>query len=442
MKWLSYRYLPLNVFLSYSALVLFCLLFSPVKYLGFNYTGVLFFLTLVVALFSFGYVVGATGKMHPSFGEQKVLLIQGRSKLLFCLLSYLGASVFFKFANLISSGHTISLASMGQNYFDAYSGYRRGEATIDLYYIFNIIDQFLSFFSLVMLFSHFQKFRTYARLAFFAVSFAYLLVNVIAVGKQIFLGEVVVFLIYSQMAHFARVEKKITYRGFFGILVVGVLLFMLFTEILRQRYVAAGIGLFNISERANPLIYWDQSSFVIRVLGDELGFAAGTFMGYFTNGLFGLSLSLSLPFEWCYMLGSSYSLGRIVEILLHSDGMILHCSYPYRVGEQYGWDLSKWHSLFAWMASDLSFGGVILVTPLFSFVYARLWMETVQERNFFSGPLFVYLSLGLVFCYANNQIMHALAGVMLLVVLCLCRLIVRRKVIAVTKVEGQTIGET
>lgn len=78
-------------------------------------------------------------------------------------------------------------------------------------------------------------------------------------------------------------------------------------------------------------------------------------------------MSLTLPFEWSYFVGNSYSLGRIVEILFSANGAVLDHTYPYRVGQTYGWEFDKWHSMFAWLASDISFPGVVLLAPIFAF---------------------------------------------------------------------------
>ncbi|MDT4856068.1 hypothetical protein FQZ97_904440 [compost metagenome] len=201
--------------------------------------------------------------------------------------------------------------------------------------------------------------------------------------------------------------------------IVSLLVFFLFVEILRQRYLAAGIGLDNIYEKTHPLISWNEESLVSSLVGEDYALALGIFLGYFTNGLYGLYLSLTLPFEWSYFVGNSYSLGRIVEIALSADGSILEHTYPYRVGVTYGWGFDKWHSMFAWLASDITFLGILLLAPLFSFLYARLWLQAIKASNPFAGPLFIYLSLGLIFSYANNQIMHGLAGVIVLAVLLL-----------------------
>ena len=169
------------------------------------------------------------------------------------------------------------------------------------------------------------------------------------------------------------------------------------------------------------MIDWDVDSFIVQVLGPGYGFAVGSVLFYFSNGLYGLYLSLTLPFEWSYLVGNSYSLGRIVEIAVGDPGLVLEETYPYRVGVTYGWGLDKWHSAFAWLASDIGFGGILLITPLFARFYARIWKEAVAATNIASGPLFLYLTLGLAFSYSNNQLVHAMSGVLVLIFLLLLR---------------------
>lgn len=217
--------------------------------------------------------------------------------------------------------------------------------------------------------------------------------------------------------NFAAKGRKFDIRTIGIFVLTAILVFFMFLEILRQRYLAAGIGLDNIYERSHPLISWDAESPLFIFFSSDYALALGSFLFYLTNGLYGLYLSLTLPFEWTYFVGNSYSLGRIIEIALSADGFILEQTYPYRVGVTYGWGFDKWHSLFAWIASDITFLGILFLTPLFSFFYARLWLQAIRASNPFAGPLFIYLSLGLIFSYANNQIMHSLAGVIVFVVL-------------------------
>lgn len=341
----------------------------------------------------------------------------------------------------------LSLGNVGSKYVEFYEGYERGKAVIDLFYIMNIFDQASVVVVILLCFYYFGVLGWTGRSAFLFVVITYLLINVVATGKQKYLGDVVVFALFSVAINFA--VKGVRFKPSV-ICVAGaaaVFVFLMFVEILRQRYMAIGIGLDNIAEKVHPLIVWDQSSLVLELVSEDYALAFSMFLMYLTNGLYGLYLSLTLPFEWTYFVGNSYSLGRIVEIAISSDKAVLEHTYPYRVGIIYGWGFDKWHSLFAWLASDITFLGVLLIAPLFSFSYGRLWLQAIKASNPFAGPLFVYLSLGLIFSYANNQIMHTLAGVIVLLVLLtgwvllhVCRTKTLTKVLDVTEGKGPMVA--
>ncbi|CAN1599905.1 hypothetical protein [Pseudomonas mediterranea] len=416
MKILSYRYLPLNLYIGYSAFVLFCLFIGPVEYKGLDYFVLVPFVAGMLFLFFIGYVFGARGN-YSAGGDRLVgrALSYGRISHLVNALLVLGVvSSVWQFYNFLSSDGGLSLSSIGDNYVAGYKGYERGQANVDLMYIINIFEQAISLFLILICFYYFSVMKKLSRYSFLFVVATYLIVNVVGSGKQKYLGDIIIFTFFCTMINFAA--KRTKFKA--SLLILGgaaaAVVFFMFIEILRQRYQAAGITLDNIYEKTHPLIYWDQTSGIFNWVSVDYGLALGIFLGYFTNGLYGLYLSLTLPFDWTYFVGNSYSLGRIVEIALGESGSVLEHTYPYRVGQEYGWGFDKWHSLFAWMASDISFTGVLLLTPVFSFFYAKLWLQAVKASNPIAGPLFVYCSMGLIFSYANNQIMHGLAGVIVL----------------------------
>ncbi|MCQ6258021.1 hypothetical protein [Pseudomonas sp. Q11] len=367
-------------------------------------------------LFFIGYVLGSRGdyRIGRDLLDGRALSYRRLSYLVNALLVLGVLSSFIQLYVFLSSGGELSLNSIGDNYVAGYKGYERGQANVDLIYILNILEQALTLFLILICFYYFSVMRKVPRCAFLFVVVTYLLVNVIGSGKQKYLGDIIIFTFFCMMINFAA--KQVKLKAWIFLLGGGAatIVFLMFIEILRQRYQAAGITLDNIYEKTHPLISWDESSWIFSWVSFDYGLALGIFLGYFTNGLYGLYLSLTLPFEWTYFVGNSYSLGRIVEIVVSENGSVLEHTYPYRVGQEYGWGFDKWHSLFAWMASDISFAGVLLITPIFAFCYARLWMQAVQASNPFAGPLFIYLSMGLIFSYANNQIMHGLAGVIVL----------------------------
>lgn len=415
----SYRYLPMNVYLGYSFFVLLGLFIGPIEYKGLDYPVLVSYVGAIVILFAVGYVAGASGVRHSErayYAGRKALYHDGR--FFFRFILFLGViSAFVQWYSFISSGGGLSLQGIGESYVRGYEDYGRGQAKIDFFYVVNIFKQAIEVLVLLCALYYYSVMGRVARYSFLFVILTYLLINVVGTGKQKYLGDVVVFLFYSLSIVFAAKRKR--FRVVTVSFVVGAVVFaaVLFVEILRQRYSAAGIDLDNIYEKTHPLISWDHGSLISSLVGDDYALPLGMFLGYFTNGLYGLYLSLTLPFEWTFMVGNSYSLGRIAEIVMGADGTILEHTYPYRVGEEYGWGFEKWHSLFSWLASDITFAGVLLLAPLFGFLYARLWLQAVSASNRFAGPLFIYLSLGLVFSFANNQLMHALAGVIVLFVL-------------------------
>jgi len=419
MKIFSYRYLPLNIYIGYSFFVLVSLFVGPMKYKDLDYLLLGSFIALLVFLFWLGYIVGARGdyRQGSNHFEARSVSYQRIGRFLSMLLALGVISSIGQWYSFLASGGELNLDGIGKSYVEGYEGYERGQANIDASYIFNIFDQALAALILLFSFYYFRVMGATARYAFLFVVATYLLINVVGTGKQKHLGDVVIFTFFCIIVNLATIGRKFKVWSLAAAAVVASFVFLMFVEILRQRYLAAGISLDNIYEKTHPLIIWDEASLLSSLVGTDYALALGIFLGYFTNGLYGLYLSLTLPFEWTYFVGNSYSLGRIVEIAFSADGSILEHTYPYRVGLTYGWGFDKWHSLFAWLASDISFFGVLFLTPLFSFLYARLWLQAIKASNPFAGPLFIYLSLGLIFSYANNQIMHGLAGVIVLVVL-------------------------
>ncbi|WP_444946343.1 hypothetical protein ACJJIP_04985 [Microbulbifer sp. VTAC004] len=419
MKIFSYRYLPLNIYIGYSCFVILSLTLGPIEYKDLDYFVLIPFITILVLLFAFGFILGARGEYRiDSFNlDVRSISAQRVSFFISTLLFFAVITSIAHWYSFLALGGKLNLGDIGANYVKGYEGYERGQARVDIFYILNIFGQALITLALLFSIYYYRTMGLLAKSAFCFILITFILVNVVGSGKQKYLGDIVIFTFFCMLINFAAKGRKLNFRTFCVFGLIGLCVFFLFLEILRQRYLAAGIGLDNIHLKTHPLIEWDESSLFFNLIGSEYTLALGIFLGYFSNGLYGLYLSLNLPFEWSYFVGNSYSIGRIVEIGLSTDGFVLEQTYPYRVGEVYGWGFDKWHSLFAWLASDITFIGVLFLTPIFSFLYARLWLQAIKASNPFAGPLFIYFSMGLIFSYANNQLMHGLAGVMVLLVL-------------------------
>jgi len=414
MKLFTYRYLPVNIFLCYTIFVYIALFFGPVKYFGMDYLAVVLFCSAFCAMVLLGFIKGASGSFHVV-----PMPVGPRSEQLINIIIFLAALIAFKsWGQFIMSGRSLSLAAIGENYVSSYDGYERGQASIGFSYILAIFEQTFTTLCLLVVFSHFSALKKSVKILSFFIVFSYLLVNVIGSGKQKYLGDILIFISYSYLVKMAIYKKKIGLNKVLGYIISIFVFIILFSFILSSRYTAIGVDSANIATSLHPLMLWDSDSLLVSVLGEKAAFPMGMFLGYFSNGLYGLSLSLNMDFEWTYLVGNSYSLAKIIEVVFSEPGLILANSYPFRADEL-GWGLDKWHSAFSWFASDISFPGVIILGVFFGFFYGRFWKGALSNKNVFSKPIFIYLSLGAIFLYSNNQMFHALSGVFTFVTLIL-----------------------
>ena len=65
-----------------------------------------------------------------------------------------------------------------------------------------------------------------------------------------------------------------------------------------------------------------------------------------------------------------------------------------------------WHTIFPWLASDLTFVGTLVLFFFISYFYGKSWKEVLIYNNPISILLFSLLSILFVFVPANNQILH------------------------------------
>jgi hypothetical protein len=153
----------------------------------------------------------------------------------------------------------------------------------------------------------------------------------------------------------------------------------------------------------------DESSWVMRNAPSGAQTAVLGLNTYMTQGYYGLSLALREPFEWSWGVGNSMFLTRQAARLFGED--LARTPYPVRI-EKYGWDSYRlWSSVYPWLASDVSFPGVVLVMFLVGRLFASVWLDTLSGRNPFAVALFALLVTALLYVPANNQVLQTGEGV-------------------------------
>jgi hypothetical protein len=165
---------------------------------------------------------------------------------------------------------------------------------------------------------------------------------------------------------------------------------------------------------------------MVRLLPSNVSAGAVALSSYITQGYYGLSLSLQVPFLPNYGIGNSMFLYKNAAELLNNPDLETR-PYPLRL-QQYGWDgYLYWSSIYPWIASDVTFPGTILVVALIGYLFARTWLETVYTRNPFAIAVYAQFSIMLFYFSANNQLFQNGEGVFgFLGLLCLW-LVSRRK---------------
>lgn len=126
---------------------------------------------------------------------------------------------------------------------------------------------------------------------------------------------------------------------------------------------------------------------------------------YMTQGYYALDLALGEPFVPCWGFGNSYFLAGLTSSIF-GRGVILERSYPARIEEGSGWSLwQRWHSFYVWMASDVTFPGVLVVIFFVGRLFCMMWNDVIYGRNIFATALLPLLVLMIFYFPGNNQVL-------------------------------------
>lgn len=135
-------------------------------------------------------------------------------------------------------------------------------------------------------------------------------------------------------------------------------------------------------------------------------FAFEMLTAYVSQGYFGLSLGLKEEFTSTYGLGhSSFIMSMYTKFV---DDSMYKRSYLYKIS-QAGWDdKAQWSTIFAWIASDVSFPAVPLLMVVFGFLWGSSWRSAVVYGSDTGALIFLFMSLAVFYMPANNQLTQTL----------------------------------
>lgn len=138
-------------------------------------------------------------------------------------------------------------------------------------------------------------------------------------------------------------------------------------------------------------------------LDERLMLGLGTVTGYLSQGYYGLYLALSRPFEWTRGLGhSSFLMSTYVQST--GDMSLYQRSYVFRLGADRWPAEYHWSTLMTWLASDITFGGVLLFILVVGVILARSWSDAVLAQSDRAAIVFCLTMLLLFYLPLNNQL--------------------------------------
>ncbi len=381
-------------------------IFGPLGYLGYDIASTAGFVTVFLVLFSLGYVLGVNRPTQISSRLSRDYANQFSRKLfvLSCWVSFF-VTTFLIVNAAATGGINFNIFKTGEAYIDSYDGYERNQGSYSKSFLITSLGALCVFVTTIWGLYSYKLLTFKFKLLVIYTVVGSLLIYTLGGGKQKQFGDMIVYCVCLY-----AIKRASTGRLSFGFifktgatLLVGASVLMV---LLASRYRAIGIDIYNHGDAFHPLMYLKEDSFVLQILGDNLGFVVAIFCGYLGQGYFGLSLALNQDFTWTAFAGSSYSISVILTQFFGLPFMVEE-SYPYLVGKNTGWGSSKWHSVFAWLASDLTFSGTLAFGFVFGYGYAVCWRESIFRQNPYSVLMFCLLTIGIAYAPANNQLMHS-----------------------------------
>lgn len=399
-------YLPLLLIVVYIVFGYGLSIVGPMKYKDYWWEAVGLFLAVFCVIFSLGFALGVRSLAdlrlrrleppEPRPGWMFKVLLLGIGMIYIGMASY----------SVIQGQTSYSLTSAGEHYIESYKDYVRNTGSYSFDFIFFEILYLPTMILVAMGYYYFMKLSSSWKLLFVLFIVGYVVHYVLGMGKQKQLGDLVIVFVAVLMVKFVQSGKRISWWPKIALAAAGVAGILAFSALLGARYAAADIGVENFALKAHPLTSMDLDNWLFHLLGSRNGFPFAMFSSYFTNGYYGLSLAMHLDFQWTMFIGNSYSVMVVFNKFFGFDFLAPY-TYPYRVGEMFGWGQSKWHSAFAWLASDLTFPGTLLLFGPIGYLWGKVWVEAVALGRRSSIVLFGILLVGLIFLPANNQLVHS-----------------------------------
>lgn len=147
---------------------------------------------------------------------------------------------------------------------------------------------------------------------------------------------------------------------------------------------------------------FDQGSLVMKLCPPPLQPTLIYLTSYLSQGYYGLSIALPLPWTPMFGVGNSAFLMAKLDPVFGID--LNQYSYQTKV-EAYGWDAwGNWHTIYVWLANDVSFVGVIPLMFVLGYFFAEVVKAAIIRRGNLASVILCLLFVMFFYFPANNQV--------------------------------------
>lgn len=413
-----YTYLPLCLIVLYVAFSLFLYEFGPFAWI--TYEPVVFWLLNFSYIFALigGWKTGTTIKVSAIKKENQLY-----SKTLRLLRFAIPVNLCYEYLNALRRFQLQSLNPMlliralhngVGNMGDAYNLYQSsvgisGNTAFGGIYLtlFSLVWEFISFNIVILSVIFFKNLNRFSKVTTIT-TLALIAVEYIATGTNIGIFRLLLIFIVLFLLRIIQSKKeggKKRNTGSIAFIIFSVLMAIImltiFSIIMQSR---GGINFWQYSNYNIGGIRIDNGSIFFKILPSSLHMLLISVTGYLTQGLYGFSLCLRVPWHFCYGIGHSTALMNLTK---GATRAIRENTYQYRI-TQFGWeDGMRWHSMYSWIANDTSFFGVVIVMFTIGTLFCIAYRDSILTNNPFAKLIVYYFSLLSFFIPCNNQLFQS-----------------------------------
>lgn len=410
---------PVKIFSLYWIFCLLLYAFGPFRWVTFK--PVLFW-TLNILYLLFFYLGWGSSRIFNLGGARRWTetndrrLVKKLGYLIYINLFYEIINTFrmFQFTSFDVGGLVNRLSYGISNMGDSYNSFQdnvnatsAGVVGGSLVTLFNYVWDIWAFSTLIFSVMYFKKLKLHQKIIA-GITIALEVIAYLARGTNIGIFRIILIIpviYYLKYMGGTRNKKKNTKdnkKNRIRLIVLGglgvVIMVTIFFIIMKSR---GGIAFWKHSFYNIGGIHIDQDSVFFKILPSGFHQLLVSLSGYLSQGFYGMSLSMRVPWEPHWGIGGSMALQNLLKNFIPT---ISERTYQVRI-EQFGWDsYTQWHTMYTWIANDLSFFGVILYMGLFGYVFRRALRDSLELNNPYAKLMVYFMFLKAVFLPCNHQL--------------------------------------